>query len=127
MSSITLRLTATIDFHGTDVVLNEVHPVKLNDSDQLLRTISYLIGVCEGVFSCIDPVLQAGCTLPIDIGNYDQLNEYEQMRAREILVLLSVHYDGRHISPVNQGRIKTKLELNRAQPRVLVYQLEPGV
>lgn len=126
MAFISLRIASTIKFHGTEVTINEVQTAEVDDYEHLTRIMSYLVGVCEGVFSFLGPVDYAGYTLPIEISNYSELDDYHQMRARELLVSLSAKHDGREKSPVNGGRIKLKLDWRTSPPRVLAYQIEPA-
>lgn len=86
---------------------------------ELGKSIGFLVGFCEGLLSFLP------CeSFPIDIANYDQLDEYEQMRSRELLVVAAANIDGSAVSDVSKQRIKLKLELDHTPPRVLVYRME---
>lgn len=80
------------------------------------KTLGFLVGFAEGIMTFVPG------PIPINIANYAELTEYEQMRARELLVLLQSVHSGRSLSPVSGMAIKIKLELEKEIPQVLVYE-----
>jgi len=87
------------------------------DQNTLGNKIGFMVGFAEGLLTFL-PDHQ----IPIDVSNYDELDDYEKMRAREMLVLL-MGTDGTKVSDVSAMRIKVKGEIHREFPRVLVYKL----
>lgn len=87
------------------------------DQHSLGGKIGFMVGFAEGLLSFL-----SGHQIPIDISNYDELDDYEKMRAREMLVLI-MGTDGTKVSDVSRLRTKVKAEINREYPRVLVYEL----
>lgn len=87
------------------------------DQHTLGGKIGFMVGFAEGLLTFLP-----GHQIPIDISNYDELDDYEKMRAREMLVL-TMNTDGTKVSDITTMRIKVKAEINREYPRVLVYEL----
>lgn len=105
---------------GGEVDVLEEKEIDLNcNQHELGVSLGFLVGYCEGMLSFLPHE-----TFPIDVANYDQLDEYEQMRVRELLVVLASINDGSKVSEVSQQRIKLKHELHHTPPRVLVYRME---
>ena len=107
------------DPEGNPVLVVEQRPVVIDDVEDTTMGLGFLVGFCEGMLTFM-PRDQ----FPIDVANYDSLDEYQQMRVRELLVILTTRFDGSVVSKVSNQRIKLKHEIQHNPPRVLVYRME---
>lgn len=108
-----------IDPEGNPVEIVEQLSIDLDQKYDAGKSLGFLVGYCEGLLTFL-PREQ----FPIDVANYVSLDDHQQMLVRELLVVLTTHYDGRVISNVSGCRIKLKHEINHNPPRVLVYRME---
>jgi hypothetical protein len=98
---------------------NEQMEMNLNaDPIESANKLGFMVGYAEGLLT-----FMKGDTIPVHVENYDDLNEYEQMRAREHLAIMSTVYSGRRESPCTNMKLKVKLELDQHPPRALIYAI----
>lgn len=120
-----LRVGANIEFPGLTGAAKEsiiqIQELPLDaDHTSSMNALAYLAGCAASMMTFVQQ------EIAIDIVNYDDLSEYERMRARELLVVLSTMYTGKEADHVFGLRIKVKLELNLPSPRALIYDLKEG-
>lgn len=82
------------------------------------KALGFVVGYAEGLLT-----FMPGQSIPVQVENYDELNEYEQMRVRESLVVLSTVYAGQTGTGVTNMRLKVKLELDKVPPEASIYAI----
>jgi hypothetical protein len=98
---------------------NELITIDLNatlaDSGKML---AFVVGYAEGLLT-----FMKGESIPVQVANYGDLNDYEQMRVRESLVVMSTIYTGHQDSPNTNLRLKVKLQLDKVPPEASIYAI----
>lgn len=123
MTNPILRVGENIEFPGlvgrAKESIIQVQEVPLDaDHTTSMNTLAYLAGCAASMISFVAQEIS------VDVVNYGELTEYEKMRARELLVVLSTMYTGKEADQVFGIRIKVKLELELPSPRALIYDLK---
>lgn len=120
MTNLILRLYKEIP--NVDEPAEERVEVNLRGSThEIGKGLGYLVGYAEGMLTFLT---EPGDYVPIEVENYDALDEYEKMRARELIVLMKNFYTGPDVEKLSPLNIHMKLELDGSPPRVLIYAIQ---